>query len=98
MMSSSKVLEDLSRVVWETASDCEIFRKQCDDIEFDLDATVKESTLGEIPYIPWSLFKQSNNLFKNLMRGDSFEKLSFLKKCSSRQIYSGKSNYSCIIT
>jgi hypothetical protein len=83
IMSSSKILEDLSRVVRETASDCEIFRKQSDNIEFDFDATVKESTLGEIPYIPWSFFKQSNNLFKDLIRGDSFEKLDFWMESSS---------------
>ncbi|MFX0077496.1 MAG: hypothetical protein ACFE96_18790 [Candidatus Hermodarchaeota archaeon] len=83
MMSSSKVLDDLSKVIRETIQDCEIYKKQSKEIEFETDITIKESNLGEVPYIPWSFFKQSNNLFKELLRGDSFEKLKFWMESSS---------------
>lgn len=83
MMSSSKVLDDLSKVIRETTEDCDIYKKQSEEIDFDTDATIKESNLGEIPYIPWSFFKQSNYLFKQLLRGDSFENLKFWMESSS---------------
>ena len=82
-MSFNKVLDDLSVIIRETASDCEIYKKQCDKVEYDFATTIKESNLGEIPYIPWSFFKQSNNIFKALLRGNSFEKLDCWMESSS---------------
>jgi hypothetical protein len=82
-MSCSKVLEDLSTVIRETAGDCAIYKKQCNVVEYDFDASLKESNLGEIPYIPWSFFKQSNNLFKDLLRGSTLDKLDFWMESSS---------------
>lgn len=82
-MSSRKILDDLSTIIRGTAKDCEIYKKQCKEVEYDFDATIKESNLGEIPYIPWSYFKQSNNLFKELLRGDSFEQLNYWMESSS---------------
>ena len=82
-MSSRKILDDLSTIIRGTAKDCEIYKKRCKEEEYDFDATIKESNLGEIPYIPWSYFKQSNNLFKELLRGDSFEQLNYWMESSS---------------
>ncbi|NVM38180.1 MAG: hypothetical protein HWN81_21480 [Candidatus Lokiarchaeota archaeon] len=82
-MSSDKVLEDLSIQIKETANDCELYRKRCNEVEYDFDATLKESTLGEIPYIPWGFFKQSNSMFKGLLRGNTFDKLDYWMESSS---------------
>ncbi|MBY9012043.1 MAG: hypothetical protein KGD70_06690 [Candidatus Lokiarchaeota archaeon] len=82
-MSSGKLLDDLSITIRETAGDCELYKKQCNKVEYDFDKTIKESNLGEIPYIPWSYFKQSNNIFKELLRGNSFDKLDYWMESSS---------------
>ncbi len=82
-MSSNKVLKDLSIIIKETANDCEIYKKRCNEVEYDFDATLKESTLGEIPYIPWGFFKQSNNMFNALLRGKAFDKLGYWMESSS---------------
>jgi hypothetical protein len=82
-MSFRNVLTDLSKVIRETARDCELYKKQCDETEFDFDTTLKESNLGDIPYIPWSFFKQSNNMFKKLLRGDSYDNLEHWMESSS---------------
>ncbi|MFW9773501.1 MAG: hypothetical protein ACFFEO_15230, partial [Candidatus Thorarchaeota archaeon] len=78
-----KVLNDISTTVKETADDCEIYRYFCDSVEYDFEATLKENNLGEIPYIPWSLFKLSNYKFKELLRGNSFENLDYWMESSS---------------
>ncbi len=83
LMSSNKILDDLSITIKETADDCELYKKRCKDTEFDFDTTLKEPTLGEIPYIPWGFFKQSNNMFKELLRGDTFDKLEFWMESTS---------------
>lgn len=83
LMSSNKVLDDLSITIKETADDCELYKKRCKDAEFDFDTTLKEPTLGEIPYIPWGFFKQSNNMFKELLRGNTFDKLEDWMESSS---------------
>ena len=82
-MSSNKFYKDLAKIVKETAEDCEIYRNRCAEVEYDFDAPLNDSTLGEIPYIPWSFFKQSTNKFKDLLRGDAFDKLDFWMESSS---------------
>jgi hypothetical protein len=82
-MNSDNFYLDLGNTVKETASDCEIYRNLCNKFEFDLDSTITESTLNEIPYIPWEYFKLSNNKFKELLRGKTFQKLDYWMESSS---------------
>jgi hypothetical protein len=69
------ILNDLSNIIIKTAEDCSIYNKLCKESEYDFDETLKDSNLDEIPYIPWSFFKLSNNRFKDLLRGRTFENL-----------------------
>jgi len=82
-MSSNKFYDDLAATVKETAADCNIYSNLCDEAEFDFDATLNDSNLGEIPYVSWNLFKESNNRFKELLRGDTFEKLDYWMESSA---------------
>ena len=82
-MSSNKFYDDLTATVKETAADCNIYGNLCDETEFDIDATLNDSNLGEIPYVSWNLFKESNDRFKELLRGDTFEKLDYWMESSS---------------
>jgi hypothetical protein len=82
-MSSNKFYDDLIATVKETAADCNIYSNLCDEAEFDFDATLNDSNLGEIPYVSWNLFKESNDKFKELLRGDTFEKLDYWMESSS---------------
>jgi len=82
-MSSNKFYDDLTATVKETAADCNIYGNLCDETEFDFDATLNDSNLGEIPYVSWNLFKESNDRFKELLRGDTFEKLDYWMESSS---------------
>ena len=82
-MNSNNFYKDLEIAVKETASDCEIYKNQCDKFEYNLDSTIKESTLSEIPYIPWEFFKLSNNIFKELLRGKTFDNLNYWMESSS---------------
>ena len=82
-MSSSKFYDDLAATVKETAADCDLYSNLCDEAEFDFNATLNDSNLGEIPYVSWNLFKQSNGKFKELLRGDTLEKLDYWLESSS---------------
>jgi len=82
-MSSNKFYDDLAATVKETAADCNIYSNLCDEAEFDFNATLSDSNLGEIPYVSWNLFKQSNDKFKELLRGGTFEKLDYWMESSS---------------
>ncbi|TXT54021.1 MAG: Acyl-protein synthetase, LuxE [Promethearchaeota archaeon] len=75
--------QDLSLTIKETANDCELYQKLCKDVDYDFNRPVNESNLGDIPYVPWSFFKQSNNKFKQLLRGNTFEKLDYWMESSS---------------
>ncbi|MFW9972295.1 MAG: hypothetical protein ACFFDF_19070 [Candidatus Odinarchaeota archaeon] len=77
------ILDDISNTIRETAQDCPIYKKLCLESEYDLDATLKESTLGDIPFIPWSFFKLSNKKFKEMLRGHTFETLKHWMESSS---------------
>ncbi|MFX0006484.1 MAG: hypothetical protein ACFFAV_07110 [Candidatus Hermodarchaeota archaeon] len=77
------VLDDISHIIKETAEDCPIYKKLCEKVEYDFDTTLKESNLGEIPYIPWNFFKLSNYKFRDLLRGNSFENLKYWMESSS---------------
>ena len=82
-MSSNKFYDDLAKTVKQTAQDCEMYKNRCDEIEYDFDVSLNDTNLGEIPYIPWSFFKQSTNKFKDLLRGDTFNKLDSWMESSS---------------
>ena len=82
-MSSNKFFDNLAATVKETAADCDIYGNLCNEAEFDFNATLSDSNLGEIPYVTWNLFKQSNDKFKELLRGDTFEKLDYWMESSS---------------
>jgi len=82
-MNSNKFYDDLAATIKETATDCNLYRNLCDEAEFDFNATLNDSNLGEIPYVSWNLFKQSNNKFKELLRGDTLEKLDYWMESSS---------------
>lgn len=82
-MCPNTFFDDLAKIVKETAEDCTIYRNVCNQSNYDFDITLNESILGDIPYIPWSLFKQSNKKFKDLLRGDSFNKLDYWMESSS---------------
>jgi len=82
-MNSNRFYNDLSILIKETADDCKIYKERCDEIEYDVDTTLNESNLGEIPYIPWGFFKLSNEKFKELLRGNTFEKLEYWLESSS---------------
>ncbi|MFX1430857.1 MAG: hypothetical protein ACFFCY_11910 [Promethearchaeota archaeon] len=77
------ILNDLSNTIKKTAEDCSIYNKLCKESEYDFDETLKDSNLDEIPYIPWSFFKLSNNRFKDLLRGRTFENLKYWMESSS---------------
>jgi len=78
-MSSNKFYNDLAAIVKETAADCKLYSNLCDEVEFDFNTTLNDSNLGELPY----QFKQSNDKFKELLRGDTFEKLEYWMESSS---------------
>lgn len=80
---SKTFFKELSQTIRNTANDCEIYRKICESIHYDFEESLNESNLGEIPYVPWTLFKQSKDKFKNLLRGNTFEKLGFWMESSS---------------
>ncbi|MFX1591340.1 MAG: hypothetical protein ACFFCL_01485 [Promethearchaeota archaeon] len=82
-MSSKNFYEDLSICIEKTANECKLYKDLCNQGDYDFDQILKESNLGEIPYIPWSLFKLSNNRFKELLRGNTFEKLEYWMESSS---------------
>jgi len=82
-MSSNKFYNDLAAIVKETAADCKLYSNLCDEVEFDFNTTLNDSNLGELPYISWNQFKQSNDKFKELLRGDTFEKLEYWMESSS---------------
>ncbi|MFX0029382.1 MAG: hypothetical protein ACFE8B_09245 [Candidatus Hermodarchaeota archaeon] len=82
-MNSNNFYKDLEKTVKETSSDCEIYKTQCEKLEYNIDSTIKESTLSEIPYIPWEFFKLSNNKFKLLLRGNTFHELEYWMESSS---------------
>ena len=82
-MTSNLFYEKLHDTVKETVSDCVIYKNQCDKFEYNIDSTIKESTLDEIPYIPWEFFKLSNNKFKQLLRGNAFHELEYWMESSS---------------
>jgi len=82
-MSSNKFYNDLTAIVKETAADCKLYSNLCDEVEFDFNTTLNDSNLGELPYISWNQFKQSNDKFKELLRGDTFEKLEYWMESSS---------------
>ncbi|MBY8989633.1 MAG: hypothetical protein KGD58_02680 [Candidatus Lokiarchaeota archaeon] len=82
-MTSNLFYKDLHNTVKETVSDCVIYKNQCDKFEYNVDSTINESTLGEIPYIPWEFFKLSNNRFKQLLRGNAFHELEYWMESSS---------------
>jgi hypothetical protein len=77
------ILNDITNTIKETAEDCSIYKRVCEEVEYNFDTTLKESDLGEIPYIPWSFFKLSNYKFRELLRGKSFEKLKYWMESSS---------------
>ena len=82
-MTSNLFYEKLHDTVKETVSDCVIYKNQCDKFEYNIDSTIKESTLDEIPYIPWEFFKLSNNKFKQLLRGNAFHELEYWMESSA---------------
>ncbi|MFX1280997.1 MAG: hypothetical protein ACFFA3_16720 [Promethearchaeota archaeon] len=82
-MNSDKFYKDLENTIKETAKDCEIYKNQCVRLDYDIDSKIKESTLGDIPYIPWEFFKLSNNKFKQLLRGNVFHELKYWMESSS---------------
>ncbi len=83
MREEEKFFQNLSSTIRETAKECDLYRKICEKVEYDFDKTLNESNLGDIPYIPWSFFKQSNDKFKELLRGNTFENLEYWMESSS---------------
>jgi hypothetical protein len=75
--------QELSSTIRDTANECDLYKKICKKVEYDFDKTLNESNLGDIPYVPWSFFKQSNNKFKELLRGKTFKKLEYWMESSS---------------
>jgi hypothetical protein len=75
--------KDLSSTIRETAEDCELYSDLCKKVDYDFDKSLKESNLGEIPYVPWSFFKQSNDKFRKLLRGNTLEKMEYWMESSS---------------
>ncbi|MFX0099050.1 MAG: hypothetical protein ACFFCS_05670 [Candidatus Hodarchaeota archaeon] len=65
---SNNIYEDLAVQVRETANDCKVYKEICEKQEYDFDQTVKEDTLGEIPYLNWNYFKESNERYHELLR------------------------------
>ena len=81
--SSKTFFEDLSQTIKNTAIECELYKEICESLNYDYDVPLNESNLGQIPYVPWTMFKQSNDNFKDLLRGDTFKKLDFWMESSS---------------
>ena len=62
------MMEQLQVQVKKTAEDCPLYQRLCKKQSFDPDQTIKESNLGEIPYVNWNYFKESNNMYDQLLR------------------------------
>jgi len=81
-MSDSNFYEDLRMQVEGTYNDCKLYKEICEKNEYDIDQTIKESNLDEIPYINWNYFKESNGLYHELLR-IPYENLSYWTLSSS---------------
>ena len=81
--SPNTFFEDLEQTVENTAAECKLYNDICKSVNYDFDMALEESNLGKIPYVPWTLFKQSNERFKALLRGDAFKKLEYWMESSS---------------
>jgi len=68
MEQTKDFYEDLKQQVKGTAADCEFYNDQCKERQYDLDMTISENNLDQIPYINWQHFKQSNRNFHKLLR------------------------------
>jgi len=49
-MASQIIFNDLRNEVEATSNDCKLYKQICEETEYDLDQTIKESNLDEIPY------------------------------------------------
>ncbi|MFX0017537.1 MAG: hypothetical protein ACFFBT_11820 [Promethearchaeota archaeon] len=67
-MASQIIFNDLRNEVEATSNDCKLYKQICEETEYDLDQTIKESNLDEIPYVNWNYFKESNGKFPELLR------------------------------
>lgn len=68
MQEKQDFFEDLKQQVKGTAADCEFYNNLCQNQQYDLDMTISENNMEEIPYINWQHFKQSNRIFHKLLR------------------------------
>lgn len=62
------MLDKLKQQIKDTANECEFYKQVCEKQGYDLEQDVTESNLGEVPYISWSAFKESNECFHKLIR------------------------------
>lgn len=67
-MASQIIFNDLRNEVEATSNDCKLYKQICEETKYDLDQTIKESNLDEIPYVNWNYFKESNGKFPELLR------------------------------
>jgi hypothetical protein len=68
MAQSKDFMADLKETVKGTARDCRIFADLCAKQEYDLETTITENNIQDIPYINWQHFKMSNQRYHELLR------------------------------
>nr|MDO8088515.1 hypothetical protein [Candidatus Sigynarchaeum springense]MDO8119108.1 hypothetical protein [Candidatus Sigynarchaeota archaeon] len=68
MTQEETFMADLKETVKGTARDCKVYGDLCKKQEYDLDKTITDATLQDIPYINWQHFKMSNQLYHELLR------------------------------
>ncbi len=68
MTQEENFMSDLKETVKGTARDCKVYGDLCTKQEYDLDRTITDDSLQDIPYINWQHFKMSNQRYHELLR------------------------------
>jgi hypothetical protein len=63
MAQEKDFMADLKETIKGTARDCKVYGDLCKKQEFDLDKTITEDNLQDIPYVNWQHFKMSNQRY-----------------------------------
>jgi len=67
-LTNQSIYEDFRIQIEGTSRDCKLYHDLCIKEDYDIDQTIKESNLDEIPYVNWNYFKESNGKYHDLLR------------------------------
>ncbi|MHA1270205.1 MAG: LuxE/PaaK family acyltransferase [Candidatus Helarchaeota archaeon] len=81
-MTKKDIFEDFRIQVKGTSNDCNFYKNLCLEQEYDIDQTINESNIDEIPYVNWNYFKESHGRYHKLLR-IPYENLSYWTLSSS---------------